>query len=330
MGIKISHNETASELITAEDLRILTSVDTESLSAAIQLLITVQAAMIEKRLDKFPSELMDIFHLLGESKEEILLNPMETQQASQLNAGQIRDALHWTSSMVLCNNELHTEYFTDGNLLKLLFRLQDLIAMAKSQYGEGIFTSTGAMEDKEGNPIFWFEEDGEGNALLLRPDGQKMSIKEKNSMYQDRLSHSAWQRAMLFIQLHKIEDVTAFASMLDLTLAIKSLSDEKGHQVLYTFSGCQKAEKHIYSHMDPLMAELSRNYVDAFYENKDLQIKWNRMILHPVCIAVDEKGNMRPVSFDEVESLALHPEENVIAVDLTDSQSILAAMHRTA
>ena len=78
------------------------------------------------------------------------------------------------------------------------------------------------------------------------------------------------------------------------------------------------------------MAELSRNYVDAFYENKDLQIKWNRMILHPVCIAVDEKGNMRPVSFDEVESLALHPEENVIAVDLTDSQSILAAMHRTA
>ena len=44
-----------------------------------------------------------------------------------------------------------------------------------------------------------------------------------------------------------------------------------------------------------------RKSIDDFYQDRELQLLWNEVILHPVCMVLDEDHEMHPMSIGKLD-----------------------------
>ena len=223
---------------------------------------------------------------------------------SEMNVRQIRTTLTYLSS----GDHSDADYPENKVLLKLLLRLDDLLIRYYESHGL-------PTEMRFHNPVFWYEMDSKRNPVLVKGNGEKLTIDYKSpSFSKTRQSQQGWQRARLFMDMTNEWDATGFGATMSATFAFGP--DEEGR--CYTFTSCEQAEKNLYPNLlSPEQVTKCRNNVDNFYADPKLQMEWKEMILHPVCVVLRADGSLEPKAVRDVDAEILEKYwQNV--VDLGD------------
>lgn len=62
----------------------------------------------------------------------------------------------------------------------------------------------------------------------------------------------------------------------------------------YTFTSCEEADRRMYENLTNDQVAACRKNVDAFYADRNLQVMWKKVILHPVCLILRKDGSLEP------------------------------------
>ena len=227
---------------------------------------------------------------------------------SEMNVRQIRTALTYLSR----GNHSEAVYPENKVLLKLLLRLDDLLIRYYESHGL-------PTEMRFHNPVFWYEMDSKRNPMLVKGNGEKLTIDYKSPSFpKTRQSQQGWQRARLFMDMTNEWDATGFGATMSATFAFGP--DEEGR--CFTFTSCEQAEKNLYTNLlSPEQVTKCRKNVDNFYADPKLQMEWKEMILHPVCVVLRADGSLEPMAVRDVDAEILEKYwQNV--VDLGDEEAI--------
>lgn len=183
------------------------------------------------------------------------------------------------------------ERLENKTLLKLLMRLDDLLIRYYQKHNLPI-------ETRYHNPVFWYEMDQKKNPVLVKGNGEKLTISEKSDLFdQTEQSQQGWQRAKLFMELNEIWDATAFGATMSATFAFGP--DAEGR--CYTFTSCEEAEHNLYGILSDDQVKECRQNVDDFYADSRLQMGWKAVILHPVCLVLRRDGSLEPLSIAKLK-----------------------------
>ena len=199
------------------------------------------------------------------------------------------------------------KYLDDGTLLKLLLRLDDLLIRYYSRRGLPV-------GERYRNPVFWFEEDKDGTPVLVKVNGKKLTDPGVHyTPSEPEQSVQGRQRAVLYMRMTDDDDATAFGATMSASFAYGP--DPDGRCV--TFTSCEKAEKDVYPSLPPEDVYAGRKNVEAFYSDRGLQVVWQDVILHPVCLVLKRDGTLKPAAFTDLnqEFLTEYPQEAVIIND---------------
>ncbi len=181
-------------------------------------------------------------------------------------------------------------YLENGTFLKLLLRLDDLLI----RYYRRCELPIG---ERYRNPVFWFEEDKEGTPALVKVNGEKLTDPEIHYTPSEPIrSRQGRQRAVLSMRMNGDGDLTALAATMSATFAYGPDSQKR----YVTFTSCEKAEKDIYPSLSPEDVSACRKNVDEFYSDRGLQIVWQDVILHPVCLLLSKDGSLKPAAFTDL------------------------------
>ena len=209
---------------------------------------------------------------------------------SEMNVRQIRTMLTRLSRGEHFCDGFIAGYLEDKTLLKLLLRLDDLLIQycAKNKV---------PVEWRYQMPVFWYEMDGDNTPVLVKGNGEKLTISERSDMFEMTVqSQQGWQRSCLYMQFDGIWDATAFGATMSATFAFGPDEDGK----CYTFTSCEEADRRMYRNLTNEQIDACRKNVDAFYADRDLQIKWKQVILHPVCLILREGGSLEPANIADL------------------------------
>ena len=211
---------------------------------------------------------------------------------SEMNVQQI-----WTMLTYLSRGEHFCTGFLKGyvdnkDLLKYLLRLDDLLIRYYQKHN--------LPEDmRYHNPLFWYEMDQNQNPVLIKGNGEKLTINEKSNLCDQTVqSQQGWQRARLFMDLNGIWDATGFGASMRATYAFGPDEDGK----CFTFTSCEEAERSLYAILTSEQVITCRKNVDDFYSDKKVQMEWNEVILHPVCVVLRKDGSLEPVAINALNS----------------------------
>ena len=102
---------------------------------------------------------------------------------------------------------------------------------------------------------------------------------------------------MLYAEDNDIRDVTAFGCTVSSMFCCRyGYRDES-----LLFASCQTAEQAIYPYLNDEQVGKCRQYVDAFYNDNNLQASWSPVILHPVCLKFTGKmDDFEPIYIGEI------------------------------
>ena len=67
------------------------------------------------------------------------------------------------------------------------------------------------------------------------------------------------------------------------------------------FMSCTDAERNVFSGLSEDEVYECRKSIDDFYQDRELQLLWNEVILHPVCMVLDEDHEMHPMSIGKLD-----------------------------
>lgn len=156
---------------------------------------------------------------------------------------------------------------------------------------------------------FWYETDEKSNPVLVTEDGKRFTVYgkyEDNRLEVSLQERQGWQRAMLYMDYNGIWDATQFGAWMSATLAYGPDSEGK----FYTFSSCKLAERHLYESLSKKQVEECRRNVEEFYSSRELQLKWQEIILHPICVVTREDGGLEPVTLSDINPEILEKYEH--------------------
>ena len=142
--------------------------------------------------------------------------------------------------------------------------------------------------DIKDRKIFWFEKGRNGNPVLVKPDGGRNWVKNDPRKYNSNKDKHAFRRAHLVMKEYGIWDATAFGAMMQ---AMFFYRNPKAENEYYAFSSIQDCDKNVNPYIDEEDIKISKQYVDEFYNDVNLQAGWTGIILHPVCFKITVEGN---------------------------------------
>ena len=209
---------------------------------------------------------------------------------SEMNVQQIRTVLTYISrGEHFCDGFLGG-YLEDKTLLKLLLRLDDLLIRYCNK-------NNIPAEWRYQMPVFWYEMDENNTPVLVKGNGEKITITERSDMFDMTVqSQQGWQRSRLYMEYDNVWDATAFGATMSATLAFGP--DEEGR--CYTFTSCEEADRRMYENLTNDQVTACRKNVDAFYVDRNLQVMWKKVILHPVCLILRKDGSLEPADLKQL------------------------------
>lgn len=71
------------------------------------------------------------------------------------------------------------------------------------------------------------------------------------------------------------------------------------------FMSCTDAERNVFSELSEDEVYECRKSIDDFYQDRELQLLWNEVILHPVCMILDEDKEMHPMEIGKLDKSAV-------------------------
>ena len=295
---QIGNSDTQNNATVGSDDAFLEKLDGRALRIAIE---SVRSAgevrwiggkqpdsTIQMPFTEYPEGVWESFSIL-ESDKEYLDNYKQNCEGvlpSEMNVQQIRTMLTYLNRGEHFCDGLLAEYLENKVLLKLLLRLDDLLIRYYQKHNL-------PTEMRYHNPVFWYEMDQKKNSVLVKGNGERLTISEKSDLFdQTEQSQQGWQRARLFMELNEIRDATAFGATMSATFAFGP--DAEGR--CYTFTSCEEAERNLYEILSDDQVKECRKNVDVFYAAPKLQMNWKDVILHPVCVVLRRDGSLEPLS----------------------------------
>ena len=136
---------------------------------------------------------------------------------------------------------------------------------------------------------YYYVED-ENNIEIITEDNRK--IKEKKNMELDCI-----QKASLYLQLTGDCDVTAFSAYMNVEFFFYNIIENNNTKTFCFIS--ENIFNKVYSpKFDKELSDRINNDLKDFYSIKELQLKYNFVILHPICFEIkkDNKINYRPLT----------------------------------
>lgn len=241
---------------------------------------------------EYPEGVWESFSILEPDKEYLEHKEIcEGVLPSEMNVQQIRIMFTFISRGERFSNGFLAGYLENRILLKLLLRLDDLLVHYYRRHNLPV-------EVRYHNPVFWYEMSQERTPVLVKGNGERLTISEKSDMFnQTAQSQQGWQRAMLFMKQNNIWDATAFGAEMSATFAFGP--DKEGR--VYTFTSCQRAEQNLYTILSADQVKECRKNVNDFYARPTLQMKWKDVILHPVCAVLRRDGSLEPLSISNLD-----------------------------
>lgn len=169
-------------------------------------------------------------------------------------------------------------YLSNNNLRKGQIN-QNLLDFTKNKYDNFAFD-------------YYFEED-EKKLKLVRLDSGEEKILDKSNV------NDVLAKGTLALEAFGEHDVTAFSAYMSMPLAFNYVNQDEKNK-FFCFISEQVASSSYFQSISENLQQQIKNDLKDFYSNKELQLKWNFTILHPICLEID-KENLemiyRPLKF---------------------------------
>ena len=241
---------------------------------------------------EYPEGFWDSFSVLEPDQQymEHYIQDCAGMLPSEMDIQQVRAALTYISRGEHFSQGFAVDYLEDKTLLKLLLRLDDLLIRYYEKHRL-------PADARFNNPVFWYEKNEDNTPVLVKGNGERLSISETNSMFEKTAQmQQGWQRSMLYMEYDNIWDATSFAATMNATLACGP--DDKGR--VFTFTSCEEADRSVYEYLTFDQVAVCRKNVEDFYADPKTQMRWKDVILHPVSLILREDGSLEPVAISKL------------------------------
>ena len=161
------------------------------------------------------------------------------------------------------------------NLKKSDFKKQNEDLIEKEQFG---------LIRKYDNYLFdyYFEED-DTNLKLIRLDDGVEKVLDKSSI------DKTLAKGTLALESFGDNDVTAFGAYMSMPLTFNNVN-EKGKNKTFCFISEETANGVYFQNISEELKNKINGDLDVFYSSRELQLKWNFIILHPICLEIDKEN----------------------------------------
>ena len=180
-------------------------------------------------------------------------------------------------------------YIESGDFLKALFRLDDLLLKFYKEMDL-------PEESRFQNPLIWYSTNAEHEPVLVQMDGNwsntqgNLEIENASQQVKDEAKRTILYDAWKDIRVEKGN------AML---MKRKYFEGHAGQKLV--FMSCTDAEQNVFSEFSEDEVYECRKNIDDFYQDRELQLLWNEVVLHPVCMVLDEDHEMHPVAIGKLD-----------------------------
>lgn len=128
-----------------------------------------------------------------------------------------------------------------------------------------------------------------------------ISLDGKEASQNRNASNKETEKGKLFLQLFNDYDVTAFAAWIDSEIFFDNINDD-GINKKFCFISENAFKRLYYSKFNQELIKKINEEIDNFYANKELQLKYNFIILHPICFEIDDNNMITYRSLNTINS----------------------------
>ena len=278
----------------------------KELDADAKLLMTLKGPMLKSAIDtlravtkiteydqwfpKYPEGIFDAFRILDLDYDyPHHIDAVKEKQISEMNVRELQTYITYISRGEHFCDGFMVSYIESGDFLKALFRLDDLLLKFYKEMDL-------PAESRFRNPLIWYSMNAEHEPVLVQMDGNwsitqgNLEIENASQQVKDEakraILYDAWKEI-------RVEEGNA------ILMKRKHFEGRAGQKLV--FMSCTDAERNVFSGLSEDEVYECRKNIDDFYQDRELQLLWNEVILHPVCMVLDEDHEMHPMAIGKLD-----------------------------
>jgi len=273
------------------DEKLLMTLNGPMLKSAINTLRTVtKITEYDEWFPKYPEGVFDAFRILDLDYDyPHHIDAVKEKQISEMNVRELQTYITYISRGEHFCDGFMVSYIESGDFLKALFRLDDLLLKFYKEMDL-------PAESRFQNPLIWYSMNAEHEPVLVQMDGNwsitqgNLEIENASQQVKDEakraILYDAWKEI-------RVEEGNA------ILMKRKHFEGRAGQKLV--FMSCTDAERNVFSGLSEDEVYECRKNIDDFYQDRELQLLWNEVILHPVCMVLDEDHEMHPMAIGKLD-----------------------------